>query len=42
MTTEPRRDPRLPTTTDEELLEAESLTIVSELDDGARIARIDG
>jgi uncharacterized protein (TIGR00730 family) len=36
------RDPRKPTTKDEELLEAESLTIVSELDDGARIARIDG
>jgi uncharacterized protein (TIGR00730 family) len=36
------RDPRRPTTTDEELLEAESLTIVSELDDAARIARIDG
>ena len=36
------RDPRKPTTTDEELLEAESLTIVSELDDAARIARIDG
>jgi uncharacterized protein (TIGR00730 family) len=35
-------DPRRPTTTDEELLEAESLTIVSELDDAARIARIDG
>jgi uncharacterized protein (TIGR00730 family) len=35
------RDPRLPTTKDEELLEAESLTIVSELDDAARIARID-
>ena len=36
------RDPRKPTTKDEELLEAESLTIVSELDDAARIARIDG
>ena len=36
------RDPRRPTTKDEELLEAESLTIVSELDDAARIARIDG
>jgi uncharacterized protein (TIGR00730 family) len=35
-------DPRRPTTKDEELLEAESLTIVSELDDAARIARIDG
>ena len=35
-------DPRRPTTTDEELLEAESLSIVSELDDAARIARIDG
>ncbi len=36
------RDPRRPTTTDEELLEAESIAIVSELDDSARIARIDG
>ena len=35
------RDPRRPTTTDEELLEAESVAIVSELDDSARIARID-
>ena len=35
-------DPRRPTTTDEELLEAESLAIVSELDDEARIARIEG
>jgi uncharacterized protein (TIGR00730 family) len=35
-------DPRRPTTTDEELLEAESVAIVSELDDAARIARIDG
>jgi uncharacterized protein (TIGR00730 family) len=33
-------DPRRPTTTDEELLEAESLAIVSELDDEARLARI--
>jgi uncharacterized protein (TIGR00730 family) len=33
-------DPRRPTTTDEELLEAESLAIVSELDDDARVARI--
>lgn len=37
-----KRDPRRPTTTDEELLEAESLAIVSELSDAARIARIDG
>jgi uncharacterized protein (TIGR00730 family) len=35
-------DPRPPTTTDEELLEAESLAIVTELDDEARIARIQG
>ena len=35
-------DPRRPTTTDEELLEAESLAIVSELDDEARIARVEG
>jgi uncharacterized protein (TIGR00730 family) len=35
-------DPRRPTTTDEELLEAESRAIVSELDDDARIARIQG
>jgi uncharacterized protein (TIGR00730 family) len=35
-------DPRRPTTTDEELLEAESLAIVTELDDEARIARIQG
>jgi uncharacterized protein (TIGR00730 family) len=33
-------DPRRPTTTDEELLEAESIAILSELDDAARIARI--
>jgi len=36
------RDPRRPTTTDEELLEAESLAILSELDDEARVARIQG
>jgi uncharacterized protein (TIGR00730 family) len=35
-------DPRRPTTTDEELLEAESLAIVSELDDEARVSRIQG
>jgi uncharacterized protein (TIGR00730 family) len=35
-------DPRHPTTTDEELLEAESLAIVSELDDEARLSRIQG
>jgi uncharacterized protein (TIGR00730 family) len=35
-------DPRRPTTTDEELLEAESIAILSELDDAARIARVDG
>jgi uncharacterized protein (TIGR00730 family) len=35
-------DPRRPTTTDEELLEAESLAIVSELDDEARTERIGG
>jgi len=35
-------DPRPPTTTDEELLEAESLAIVSELDDEARVSRIQG
>jgi hypothetical protein len=35
-------DPRRATTTDEELLEAESLAIVSELDDEARTARIGG
>jgi uncharacterized protein (TIGR00730 family) len=34
--------PREPTTPDEELLEAESLTIVSELDDDARVERIRG
>jgi hypothetical protein len=38
--TEP--DPRRPTSTDEELLEAESLAILSELDDEARIDRIRG
>ena len=35
-------DPRRPTTTDEELLEAESLAILTELDDEARVARIQG
>jgi uncharacterized protein (TIGR00730 family) len=35
-------DPRRPPTTDEELLEAESLAIVSELDDEARVSRIQG
>ncbi|MGI9082502.1 MAG: TIGR00730 family Rossman fold protein [Thermoleophilaceae bacterium] len=35
-------DPRDPTTPDEELLEAESLTILSELDDSARIERVAG
>jgi uncharacterized protein (TIGR00730 family) len=35
-------DPRPPTTTDEELLEAESLAIVSELTDDARTSRIVG
>jgi hypothetical protein len=35
-------DPRRPTTPDEELLEAESLAILSELDDEARVARIMG
>jgi uncharacterized protein (TIGR00730 family) len=34
------RDPRRATTTDEELLEAESLAVVSELDDAARIERV--
>jgi hypothetical protein len=33
-------DARRPTSTDEELLEAESLAILSELDDEARIARV--
>ena len=33
--------PRDPTTADEELLEAESLTIASKLDDAARVDRID-
>ena len=33
-------DARDPTSPDEELLEAESLTIHSELDDAARIARV--
>jgi hypothetical protein len=33
-------DGRDPTSPDEELLEAESLTIHSELDDAARIARV--
>ncbi|MEX1142307.1 MAG: TIGR00730 family Rossman fold protein [Thermoleophilaceae bacterium] len=33
-------DPRRPTSTDEELLEAESLAILSELDDEARISRV--
>jgi uncharacterized protein (TIGR00730 family) len=37
-----RPDPRRPTSTDEELLEAESLAIVSELDDEARVSRIQG
>jgi len=37
-----RPDPRRPTTKDEELLEAETLAIVSELDDEARVARIQG
>jgi uncharacterized protein (TIGR00730 family) len=35
-------DPRRPTTKDEELLEAESLAILTELDDEARVARIQG
>ena len=34
-------EPRDPTTADEELLEAESLTIASKLDDAARVDRID-
>ena len=34
-------EPRDPTSADEELLEAESLTIHSELDDASRIARVD-
>jgi uncharacterized protein (TIGR00730 family) len=37
-----RPDPRRPTSTDEELLEAESLAILSELDDEARVSRIQG
>ncbi len=35
-------DPRDPTTPDEELLEAETLTILSELDDAARVERVAG
>jgi len=34
-------EPRPPTTSDEELLEAESTAIISRLDDEARIARVD-
>ena len=34
--------PRDPTSADEELLEAETLTILSELDDAARVERIEG
>jgi hypothetical protein len=34
-------EPRRPTTPDEELLEAESLAILSELDDATRVARIE-
>ena len=34
-------EPRDPTSHDEELLEAESLSILSELDDGARVARVE-
>jgi hypothetical protein len=35
-----RREPRPPTTPDEELLEAETLAVLSELDDRARIERV--
>jgi predicted Rossmann-fold nucleotide-binding protein len=35
-------EPRDPTSPDEELLEAETLTILSELDDRARVARVEG
>jgi uncharacterized protein (TIGR00730 family) len=35
-------DPRRPTSPDEELLEAESLAILTELDDEARVTRIQG
>jgi uncharacterized protein (TIGR00730 family) len=42
VTFEPTRNPRHPLSSDEELLEAESAAILSELDDAARIRRIDG
>jgi uncharacterized protein (TIGR00730 family) len=35
-----RREPRPPTTPDEELLEAETLAVLSELDDKARVERV--